>query len=144
MLSIAGLAAMITVLNEGEFGAWLGAVGVIAGFGLVGFLLNLMNIAALLLGGVYALWWSIAAIKNLGANWDSFEWENRVLAVTRLLIAVALVLSVFVWINLPLEFGVAQDMTQVMPLCGWAGGLAIAAAAGTFLEGVLWVRYCSY
>lgn len=143
-LCIIGLAGLITVLQEGEFGAWLGAVGVIVLISLVGVFLNLMQGAAFLVGGIYAVWWSISAIRNLAAHWDSFYWENKLLALCRILIAAALVLFVIAWMALPMEFDVVQDMSQAMPICGWAGGLAIAAAVALVVEGFLWIRYCDY
>lgn len=143
-ICIVMLAAMITALQDGEFGAWLGALGAIAVIAVVGCFLDLMGIAAVLVGGVYVIWWGIVAVKTLAAHWDSFYWENKVLAIVRTLLAASLVLFVIVWMSLPLEFDVVQDMSQVMPICGWAGGLAIATAVGLVVEGALWIKHCSY
>ena len=106
--------------------------------------MDLMSIAAVLVGGVYVIWWGIVAVKSLAAHWNSFYWENKLLAIVRTLVAATLVMFVIVWLMLPLEFDVVQDMTQVMPICGWAGGLAIATAVGLVVEGALWIKYCSY
>ncbi len=143
-ICIVMLAAIITALQDGEFGAWLGAFGAITLIAVVGCFLDLMSIAAVLVGGVYVIWWGIVAVKSLAAHWNSFYWENKLLAIVRTLVAATLVMFVIVWLMLPLEFDVVQDMTQVMPICGWAGGLAIATAVGLVVEGALWIKYCSY
>ena len=143
-LCIIAFAGLITVLHGGEFGAWLGSVGAIVVISLIAYFLNMMSIAAVLIGGVYSIWWGISAVRNLAEHWDSFYWENKLLAVCRVLIAIALVLSVCVWFVLPVEFDVVQDMSQAMPICGWAGGFAIAAAVALAIEGLLWIKYADY
>lgn len=143
-ICIVMLAGIITALQDGEFGAWLGSLGAIALISVVGVLFDFMSLAAVLIGGVYVIWWGIVAVKSLAANWNSFYWENKVLAIVRTLVAATLVAFVLVWVKLPLEFDVVQDMSQVIPFCSWAGGLAIATAVGLVVEGALWIKCCSY
>ena len=140
LLCIVGLAGLIVTLQDGEFMAWLGSLGAIALIAFGGYLFNGMDIAGILIGGVYTIWWGIVAIRSLAYHWDSFYWENKVLVVTRILTAVALGLFVVMWSNLPTAFDIVQDMTKVMPICAWAGGLAIASAVGLAVEGILWIR----
>ena len=144
LLCIVGLAGIITVLQEGEFLDWLKSVGVIALIGLAGFIFDGMQWAAALVGGLYAVYWTIVALRSLANNWDAYEWENKLLALARVLIAAALVLAVVVWVQLPVERDVTQDMSSVTTICGWAGGVAIAAAVCVFIEGVLWIKYADY
>ena len=140
LLCIVALAGLIVALQDGEWGAWLGSLGAIAIIALGGYFLDMMNVAAVLIGGVYTIWWAIVAFKTLAYHWDSFYWENKVLAVVRLLIAVALASFVLVWLTLPLEFDIVQDMSQTIPFCACGGALAIAAAVGLAIEGILWIR----
>lgn len=106
---------------------------------LVGFIFNFMHITSIIIGGLYAIFRTVSAIRNVSALWDKY-WESKLLALCRILLAVALVLFVIVWARLPIEMGVVQDMSSVKYICGWTGGVGIAAAVGLVIEAFIWIR----
>lgn len=145
-LCIISFAGLITILQEGEFTAWLSSAGVIIVIGFVGLLFNMAPFAGVVLAGLYAIWWSIAGIRTVIATWgDDGYWASAIMAIGRLLLAAALVSFVFAWITIPTEIGAVNEMTSTaVTSCIVSGALSIAAAVGLVAETLVWIAYCDY
>lgn len=143
-LCIIALAGLITVLNEGEFHAWLVSSGVILVVAVVGFFLDIMKITGIVIAGLYSIWWMIASVRGLRATWGNGFWVDRIMAVGRFMVAVTLVFFVLTWVFIPVELGVPVDMSVASGICTWAGVLSLVSAVALFVEGVIWVKYCDY
>ena len=133
------LSGIIVILLEESFLVWLSSVGAMFVINLVGFIFNFMHITSIIIGGLYAIFWTVSAIRNLSALWDEYL-EAKLITLCRILLAAALILFVIVWVRLPVDMGVVQDMSSVKALCGWAGGVGIASAVGLVIEAFLWIR----
>jgi len=133
------LSGIIVILLEESFLVWLSSVGAMFVINLVGFIFNFMHITSIIIGGLYAIFWTVSAIRNLSALWDEY-WEAKLITLCRILLAAALILFVIVWVQLPVDMGVVQDMSSVKSICGWAGGVGIASAVGLVIEAFLWIR----
>ena len=144
-LCILAFAGLITVLNEGEFSAWFGAAAVIVGIAAVGFFLGFSPFAGLLVGGLYAVWWLIAAFKSVIATWgDNGFWASRLLAFCRLLVAAMLAVFVLFWLATPYEsMDVLQD-AAIVTMYNWTGVACIVGAVALCVEGVIWLIFCEY
>lgn len=136
-LCILAFAGLITVLNDGEFMAWLSSAGIIVAFGVVGVIFDIGMITGALIAGVYCLWWSIASIKSLIANWDSYM-PCKIMAICRVVLAVMLGFFVLVWLSIPV------GLEPVSGVYTWAGVLSIIGAVAMFIEGCIWFKYCDY
>ena len=145
-LCIISFAGLITVLQEGEFTAWLSSTGVIILLAFIGFIFDAVPAFAIILGGLYAVWWTVAGVRSLISSWgyDGF-WASAIMALARLLLAAALVSFVFVWTSTPTDIGAPNVMTaDAISTCIWSGVISIAAAIGMIAEAVLWIIYCEY
>ena len=144
-LCILAFAGLITVLNDGEFGAWFGAAAVIVGIALVGFFLGFSPFAGLLVAGLYAVWWLIAAFKNLIATWgDNGFWASRLLALCRIVLAAAMCMIFLFWLATPFE---SMDILQDADIVRQYNLTAIACIVGAValgVEGILWLNFCDY
>lgn len=139
ILMIMTLSGIIVILQDDGFLPWISSVGAIFVVNLVGFIFNFMHVTAIITGGLYAIFWTVSAIRNLSALWYDY-WETKLFAICRILLAAALIMFVIVWVRLPVDMGVVQDMSSVKALCGWAGGVGIASAVGLVIEAFLWIR----
>lgn len=146
-VAIMALAALITVLQDGEFMAWLGSVAVIAIIAAVGFFLGISVITGALVAGLYAIWWLIASLRHVSTLWhEDAWWASRLMALCRILIALAVCVFVVVWLMLPSATIPITDPSQVtiVKVYTVGGVAAIVAAVALFIEAVLWIKFCEY
>ena len=146
VLGILALAGLITVFGDGMVIEWLQAAGVIVVITIAGTIFSgFLNYVGVLVGGLYAIWWSISALKSLANLWSDGWWANIILAICRVAIAAALITAVFAFGCIDLDpnmtFGVEAYTAQN---CLIAGICAILGGVGLCTEGVLWFRFSDY
>ncbi len=148
-LVILGFAGLIVALNDGLFMDWLQSAGVILLFGVVGgMIIGWYKLGAVLMAGVYFLWWGIASIKYfIRSWWDLSAWQNIVVALFRLLMAGMFLMIVIFVLSAPtldVQPGVSTYTPDLAVNARWAGLFCIGSAVGLFIEGILWRRVCDY
>ena len=138
---IIGLGGLITILQEGEFVEWVKSCGVILGFALVGFMFDITSITELLIGGIYAVWWAIASIRSLIESWGENGFTlSRIIAVCRILTALALISFIPVWIFVPSSYLPVDNMRSIIAICNVSGILTLLSAVGAITEGIIWLK----
>ena len=145
-LCILCFGGLITVLNEGEFRDWLPSAGIILAFAFIGFIFDLSNFMGLLIGGVYAVWFTITGVKNLIRSFFSsygFYGPSILMSLCRIVLAGTLIFFVFFWVNFPINEAFAVD-SFAADTCRWAGGFAIASAVALIVEAVIWIKHLDY
>ena len=148
-LVILGFAGLIVAINDGLFMDWLTSAGVIALFGIVGgIFFGWYRLGAVLMAGVYFLWWGIASIKYfISCWWDLSAWQNIIVALFRLVMAGMFLMIVVFVLSAPgamAEVGVSTYTPDLAVNAKWAGLFCIGSAVGLFVEGILWCRVCDY
>lgn len=139
------LAAIITVLQEGEFMDWLPSCGVIVLISGVSLLFGFSMFAGVVLGGLYTVWWLIASIKTLRASWGyNGFFADALLALCRFVLTGALFTLVMAWGMLPVSIGSVPDMEVISRYGTIAGVGSILAAVALCVEGGLWIKYSDY
>ncbi|MBQ9103627.1 MAG: hypothetical protein IJY57_00890 [Clostridia bacterium] len=132
-LCVLGFAGLITVLNDGEWGAWLGSAGVIVGVGAVGVLFDIAIITGTAIAGLYFVWWIIASVRCLRATWGGYT-EDKIMAVCRFILALAMGTFVLVFMTLP-------DTAEVSGVYTLAGIASIVGAVAVAIEGIVWRKF---
>ena len=146
ILCILALAGLITVFQDGTVIEWLQAAGVIVVITIAGTIFSgILNYVGVLVGGIYAIWWSISAIKSLINLWEDGWWANVVLAICRVAVAAALITAVFAFACIDLTPEIPSELSAYTTQNSLISGIcAILAGVGMCTEGVLWFKFSDY
>lgn len=138
------LCGILVILQDGEFLEWLPSAGVILVIALISHvLIFLVGIGGFITCGLYALVWVIGSVKGL---WESLfdSWETLLIALCRVVVAVALVALFIVWVNFDYETGIDLLNPNETNIFLWGGILSIAGAVALVGESFLWMRELDY
>jgi hypothetical protein len=89
----------------------------------------------------------IASLRHVSTLWhEDAWWASRLMALCRILIALAVCVFVVVWLMLPSATIPITDPSQVtiVKVYTVGGVAAIVAAVALFIEAVLWIKFCEY